>query len=563
MQQAQAHPAPPSARARIGGRWAISWWLFIISAALVIAPALLARTGIVLGPFDASTASPFGVAAEVACIGLLLVVADRTLFRHRAEHPVPVWWVVGLGVAAGVMRIGVQAAFSDGRLAHTTTAAAAVVGALAVVALGSLVPPVVAYLTATREWYRVERERLIARAAEAEAERLRAVGALREIALATVQMDLDRVRVMMEAREAPPGDVADALLVAARGGVRPTAHGMMDRPAAAQASVSLREVVTEEFHRAPLPILVPAVAFALLIAPRALIARGTVAAVVVPIIAVLGILIAFPIGRRLIRRSTRLALPITAAACAVPALFILAVTSIGVTTNAPVAVFLVATGVLFLLVVVAGMVATAEELGEEVLTELSRPIREAEIERIAADRARDMLLGEIGLHLHGTVQSGLIAASYGIQDALAVGDDEALEGAMAHAREVLERGVAGEQSTAGGGDFATLAGEWGDLLEVEWRLDPDDAPAVAAAVPVVRECLANAVIHGHAGHVVVVIRRAGDGAEIEVVDDGVGPQGGPAGGGASLLDRATGGNWRLDSGPTGGTRVSARVPLAP
>ena len=559
----QARPAPPSARARIGGRWAVSWRLFVVSTVLVVTPALLSRTGLVVGPFGAPAASPIGVAAEIAGIGLLLVLADRTLFRHRAERPVPVWWVVALGVAGGIVRIGVQAAFSDGRIAHGMSAAAAVVGAVAVIALGSLVPPVVAYLTATREWYRVERERLIARAAEAEAERLRAVGSLREVALTTIRMDLDRVRVMMEARDAPPGDVADALLTAARGGVRPAAHEMLQRPAPAQVSVSLREVATGEFHRAPLPILMPAIAFALLIAPRALIARGPVAAVVVPAVAVLGILVAFPIGRRLIRRSQRLALPITVVACAAAALLILAAAGIGVTTNAPLAVFLVATGVLLLLVVVAGMVATAEELGEEVLTELGRPIREAEVERIAADRARDMLLREIALHLHGTVQSGLIAASYGIQDALAVGDDDALQRAMAHARQVLERDVADGSYDAGEDDLAALAGEWGELLDVEWLVDADDTPAVAAAAPVVRECLANAVVHGRAGRAVVAIARDGDTVEVEVVDDGVGPQGGPAGVGASVLDRATGGGWRLDAAPDGGTRVRARVPLAP
>lgn len=132
---------------------------------------------------------------------------------------------------------------------------------------------------------------------------------------------------------------------------------------------------------------------------------------------------------------------------------------------------------------------------------------------------------------------------------------------MAHAREVLERDVAEEGADVAGDDLDALVGEWSGMLQVEWRVAAADAAAIGLAAPVVRECLANAVVHGRATRATVSIDRDVDGVQVEVVDDGVGPQGGAAGVGTSVLDRETGGGWRLDAAPGGGARVVARVPV--
>jgi len=46
---------------------------------------------------------------------------------------------------------------------------------------------------------------------------------------------------------------------------------------------------------------------------------------------------------------------------------------------------------------------------------------------------------------------------------------------------------------------------------------------------------------------------------VEVVDDGRGPQGGPPGLGSAVLARDAQGGWEISPGPTGGTRVAARI----
>jgi signal transduction histidine kinase len=90
-------------------------------------------------------------------------------------------------------------------------------------------------------------------------------------------------------------------------------------------------------------------------------------------------------------------------------------------------------------------------------------------------------------------------------------------------------------------------------------------PATTArhAQAVVREAVSNAVRHGRPTSVTLTV-EAGDELLIEVVDDGVGiPPGAARSGLRNLEDRAgeCGGELAVRPGPSGGTRLSWRVPL--
>jgi signal transduction histidine kinase len=85
----------------------------------------------------------------------------------------------------------------------------------------------------------------------------------------------------------------------------------------------------------------------------------------------------------------------------------------------------------------------------------------------------------------------------------------------------------------------------------------------AHAQAVVREAVSNAVRHGRPTSVTLTV-EAGDELLIEVVDDGVGiPEGAARSGLRNLDNRARECGGRLDVGPepSGGTRLSWRVPL--
>ncbi len=98
---------------------------------------------------------------------------------------------------------------------------------------------------------------------------------------------------------------------------------------------------------------------------------------------------------------------------------------------------------------------------------------------------------------------------------------------------------------------------------------PLPADAALCLYRVAQEALGNVARHARAGHVTVALRRADDGCELEVRDDGVGfepeaRRGGPSLGHASMRERVwlVGGRLDIRSAPGRGTSVSARVPLA-
>lgn len=104
-----------------------------------------------------------------------------------------------------------------------------------------------------------------------------------------------------------------------------------------------------------------------------------------------------------------------------------------------------------------------------------------------------------------------------------------------------------------------------------WSVDADDLRDLPAAVEVaayriVVESVNNAIRHGHASHCVVTLRRHPDGLRIEVRDDGTGlaADAGIGVGVGSMRDRAEelGGTCTLTTGPGGGTRVRAHLPLS-
>jgi signal transduction histidine kinase len=219
---------------------------------------------------------------------------------------------------------------------------------------------------------------------------------------------------------------------------------------------------------------------------------------------------------------------------------------------------------LFTALFATGMVLAASDTAVELLNSLRAPLRRAEVERLAIDRARVDLERELGRHLHASVQSGLIAASYAIQDAVARGDLEAQEAALRAARDLLDARIDmgdGTAATESQVDLcAAVEREWATIITVHWEPAPPIEANTRDVVLLLRECLSNAVIHGHARHATIRIGTADTALLIEVEDDGVGPTGGGTGLGSAVLDDLTHGAWQLTGAPgAAGSIVRARI----
>ncbi len=556
--------APPSLRERVGGRWAISRSAYGIALLLLAVLTLIQGIGARVDAFGATTSQLAQFAVTAVAIVAYLAIADRTIFRHRRTRPVPIWWVFALSASLSVLRLTIAFGFTRAS-GELPTTADIVLSFIAAVAWSSLILPLIAYVNATREWYAQERARLIDLAAAKEAQRMRAVGALdalRDVALVAVQRDVDRARTVLERDDSRPDEVATALLAAARSSVRPAAHSLMDRPPRTHPRASIRAALRAELRNRPLPVLFPIIVFPLLIFPRIFIIHGPLGAVISASIGAAAIALLFPLGRRLITRHPRHVTTLTLATTAAATLPIIVVLNTVFVLRAPLLIWPLLAAALLTLVIITKMTRAIDRGSEAALRELQEPVRTAEIERLAAEQARDALLREIGEHLHSSVQPGLVAASYAIQDAVAREDPVALEEAIAMARTTLARRISPETNVATGDPRDRIAAEWRGLLHIEWDLPDGDPPNDPRIADTIRECLANAVVHGHASTARIRISRDGFDVEIEVEDDGVGPRGGAPGMGAAVLNESTGGRWRLEQGTFGGAILRARVAMA-
>jgi signal transduction histidine kinase len=157
----------------------------------------------------------------------------------------------------------------------------------------------------------------------------------------------------------------------------------------------------------------------------------------------------------------------------------------------------------------------------------------------------------------------LIAAAVAGEQAVESGDHALLERAFDEARSVLE-GIGTEERAVGAiaDEVAHKAALWDGLCEIRVQVgDLASARADAEGVGrVVEEGIANAIRHGGASCLDIVVRATPDGAvEVVIDDDGAGLTSDVAGTGSAILDVVTGGAWERTSGDRG-CRLTARVP---
>lgn len=512
---------------------------------------------------------PLLLLADLVAVNLALLAA-HVLTRRRVAHPLPIWVVCGIGAATALVHEAVLVAWAITQEQVVIDPLPTAVAVLTTAATMAVVTPVVAFIVATRAWYTGERARLLQISVDREAARMRAIGALdamRETVIATttatVQTASERARALTQHAGADPALVADALLDAAQH-TRPAGHALAVHTEPALPRVRIRDVATAAMLRTPAP-LAPALLMPLLVAPRVFLNTGSATSMLLSAVALAsGIGIALTL---LPRVRPRAGFGSTAVAC-VLAVIPAAILQDLVGGGAPFPALVAAMAPMTLLVVVAAaMPGTASASAEDVLSGIEATIAAAEVERLAAERARAELQREIGLHLHGTVQSSLVAAGYAVQDAARRGDADALDAAIAQARNALALDVMpGAPQRRCIADIVALVEEqWDGALVIDWRM-PDHLRHLEAGArlhDVLQECLANAVIHGHARVVRVDIDADHETLHVRVEDDGAGPQGDPPGLGSSVLHEATAGDWELTrASADGGAVVEARLPLA-
>lgn len=173
------------------------------------------------------------------------------------------------------------------------------------------------------------------------------------------------------------------------------------------------------------------------------------------------------------------------------------------------------------------------------------------VDRLEAQRA------DIAVHLHSTLQSQWTAAALRLQGAAASGDEEAVRRAL-HDAHTLAHPQPREPATPL--DLQAIADAWAGIASVRIGLPPGiPIDTHSALAGVVQEAVANAVRHGQARTIDVLVTVTDATVDVIVTDDGRGLAGTPrAGLGSSWLDRVS--DWHLSEDPSG-TRLIARIPI--
>jgi signal transduction histidine kinase len=557
---------PPSARERIGGRWAISLRGYAVLCVLLVVGTALADVT-ALGSGVARGGAPLSVVAQWLLMGAVLVLAHLTLFRNRSVRPVPIWAVAVLGGVVALARpacvMAIRAAQGqpsvDGLVLRSTGIT---------MVLGVILLPALAYVFATRAWYSGERARLIARGVQVEAERLRASGAIetaREVLRGTVNQHLDASRASasaMRARgEMDAEFIADLLMHTARDSVRPLSHGLWVAPRQDYPSMSWRQVAVFEARRNPLPILVPSVGFVLISTPLIVATSGWAGALVLAVVALASIGVVFRVGRRLIRARPALTVPVVVGAVLAAPLPITALGAAWFSISA--AAFAPAVVLLLLLLIAGGIPAAASDIASDTIADLEAMVVEREVAQLALNQEHARIRRELAAHLHGTLQPRLVNASHAVREAARGGDAERLEAAMRDAETALA--LADHAPAIGPCSLAqvvdTAQRDWSRLLVLTWDVRAEEpwSASVAAVAEILRESLANAVVHGQATVADVGMIRDGDDLVVTIIDNGIGPQHGERGLGAEVLNVATARRWTLQPHDSGGSVVTAAI----
>ena len=565
-----AAASSPGTRELLGGRWAISLRGWLIGSALAVA----ASAFNVRALLDASTGDlAWAIALMSIVSSAILLCANVTVFRHRRRSPVAIGWVLGLALLLGFSRVATLYGFELIGPGASLTITELLSLFVSIVPGTAVTWLLITYLLASGDWYATERARLMRFEIDTEGARLRALGALdatRAVLTLRIRKDLEsQLAVLDDTAMIDQGQLSDVVLGAASEYVRPESHALWSESPTVSQSRSLHGLERASLT-APLPLLIPYALWFAVVTPLSIVRRSLVDTLIGAAVLLLSTLVLFPLGRRAIRRfapaphaiRARL-LALAVIVLAISPTVLLNIATLNAATSNTAALAPLSAVIFVALVVSVSWLQASQRVQDERLRDLRSHAEEATFQRLSLEAATEQMQRDLALYLHSTVQAGLVASAYAIQDAAARGDKIALEQAIDGARAAAAR--VDEHTPAVTRDLAAVRAAidetWGGVLAVRWILPDSElsATVVDRLGKVARECLANASIHGAASEATVRIVVEDDCVIIEVADNGSGLGDGKPGLGSAVLNEATGGRWSIASVPNGGAQVRAIV----
>ena len=552
----------------IGGRWAISWQLFCINAPL-------STLSVPLSQFADERNAPLlswtvASAAGYLLVAPILLFADRTAFRNRTTTPVPIWWVAGIGFILGFTKsllttniVGIL----EPALDVPTIGLRAVVTGLTIAAT----LPIGAYIMHQFDQVRQQRFALLEeriRYSQLQLQEQELTKQLRLTAVEAVSSDISEsmsaIRRTMQQTEAWDLEkrwtaLSDTITEIAQSRIRPLSRELWERGEDRLPSLQIRDLVKLALMQHCMsPGFVSAIYGMSVFAWGA---RWN--GVIFQFFWTLGVTgvifaVSHPI-RLLVKRydslSLALLLPavVGAGIAALPAP--LNVQPQGGSLSASIFVTSIWMAVVNVL---AAFGAAAVAGPSALLQKLETEVSDQRVRAWAAQRETRRISRELAKHIHGRLQSRLMAASLSqgspdgtiseLERTLAAPLDEFLNPPAVTLDEAISR----------------VCDNWQGLLDVTCNIDA--VPHVAGAdaqfiTAVVEEALTNASRHGWADKAEITLNRTGDEVIVEVSDNGVGPRIGDPGLGTKLYSSDPRAFWSLEPRNGGGTVLRLSLPL--
>lgn len=568
----------PSWRARITGRWALSWQAFALGV-LVNLPLLIltgGRIGTRIVPVaDMGLLAVYGLAAAVL-VGAWALIMNATLLRHRRVRPVALWRFALTHAVSGAI-FGVAIVLADQRLGIDVSVPAVMTVALTV-GLGLWWGVTTAMLFEAHERFVRQRaslldEAVLGQLASIEDSRMALALAEEEAAARTeVTEQLSAAREDLRARFEDSGRLGDWLEAAqfmratADDTVRPLSHALWEessrRYPEPRVSGVLGLLVREPTF---LPLPAASVIFIGYVGATTQ-ASGPWLGLVLA--AVLGALawVLLAAGNAAIRRLRRWRhLLYLAVICAVQAATLTVAFGPAEAADGSIPASLIAGSIMGTLisVVLTSAIAALDQSRAAVINQLDSAVNAERLAQQARARSRSLALRELAQDLHGSVQTRLIACSGALEIAARAGDSAGCVDALRESIRVLDGLRAAEDSTIAE-RLTALAASWSAICQVGVSIDPSlSNQHHEGVIRVVEEAISNAYRHGAATRIQVDIAvQDADVIVVTVHDDGRGPAGGDPGLGTDLMTRATRGDFEIDRGPSGGAVLIARLPVA-
>lgn len=565
----------PTWQERIGGRWAISLPAYAIGVALNVP--LLAFTGGEIGAQQVrlDQVGPWFALGLLAALmtGAWAYAMHRTVFRNRAVRPVPPWLAIGFHAVVGLI-FGLLVVLGGNAWIESNPQPP--VGRIVVImCIGIWFGLTMSLLLEARDRFARERRALIEDAVQLELASLNeseAAARLRTTlntevgdALDGLRTDVDTVMQGIESTTLLDVDewwrISKEMRSTADATVRPLSKQLWEATEASYPSPTIRQVVVRMLRSqrfAPLPtFIIMGIGYLGASTYRFGFWLGLLAAAAMAA----GVAVILLAANALMGRAPRAHAAIVIGAFIVAQLYaigyVLLLSSVGPATDLGPELLgsVIGTGIS---VLAPAVVASLNANRAAVLAQFRDEAEGVRISQLAQSRQLAALTRDAARHLHGTVQTRLIACAGAIEQASRAGDVAQFREALRMSVAILEAPVFDDSDGAG----RTVAQEvelrcspWQGLCAFDIAIHPalaDERGDLATALgKVIEEGIANACRHGLATAIAIAIEPAGGDVEVTITDNGTGPGAGEPGLGTTILTRVSAGRVRLERAPVG------------